>query len=62
MMKPLLDIDQAYNLILQEEKQRSLSVMSQINSGAFVFNSSLHNNSIDHSAFVARQRSYISGT
>lgn len=38
MMKLLPDIDQAYNLILQEEKQRSLTAMSQFISGSSTFN------------------------
>ena len=38
MMKPLPSIDQVCQLIVQEEKQRSLSTMSQINSNAVAFN------------------------
>ena len=55
MTRPLLNIDQAYNLILQEEKQRSLTVMSQFTSASSAFNG----NFLDcpkHSAFATQQR------
>ena len=57
MMKPLPDVDQEYNLILQEEKQRSLTAISQISSGSSTFNVSLQDNN-NHSAYAAQQRSY----
>ena len=37
MMKPLPNIDQVYSLIQQEEKQRSLSAVSQLSHGATAF-------------------------
>ena len=40
MMKPLPSIDQVYQLIVQEEKQRSLSAMYQISNNAAAFNTS----------------------
>jgi len=60
MMKPLPDVDQVYNLILQEERQSSLISISQFTSGSSAFNASFHD-SIDHSAFAAQQRSYNFG-
>jgi len=60
MMKPLPDIDQAYNLILQEEKQSSITAMSQFTSGSSAFNANFLDRS-EHSSFATQQRSYNSG-
>ena len=71
MRKPLPDIDQVYNLVLQEEKQRSLTAMTQFLHGSTAFNASfygkdaynpIHGSSItDHSAFTAQQKPYNLG-
>ena len=64
MMKPLPDIDQEYNLILQEEKQRSLTAMSYFTNGSTAFNVSLHGRDIfatNHSALVGQHRNYNPG-
>ena len=55
MMKPLPSIDTVYQLIVQEEKQRPLSTLSQINNNAASFNASKINN---HTVLAAQQRDY----
>lgn len=59
-MKSLPDIDQAYNLILHEEKQRLLTAMSQFTSGSSAFNANFLNQS-KHYAFATQQKSYNLG-
>jgi len=60
MMKPLPDIDKVYNIILQEEKQRSLIAVSQFSSGSTAFNASSQA-SIEHPVLAAQQRTYNTG-
>lgn len=63
MMKPLPDIDQVYNLILQEEKQKSLTAMSQFSHGSAAFNANLYGKEVsgfNHTALASQQRSYNS--
>jgi len=60
MMKPLADIDQVDNIILQEEKQRALTALSQFNSSSAAFNASNHDK-VEHSVFVVQQRLSNSG-
>ena len=60
MMKPLLDIDQVYNIILQEEKQRALTTLSQFNNDTTAFNASNHDMA-EHTVLAAQQRSYNLG-
>ena len=60
IMKPLPDIDQVYNMTLQEEKQRSLIAVPQFSNGSTAFNASTHV-SLDQSVFAAQQRSYNTG-
>jgi len=57
MMKPLPSIDQVYQLVSQEEKQRSLSAMSHISNNAAAFHASdiVLN---EHSALVVQQKHY----
>ena len=61
MMKPLPNIDQVYQLIIQEEKQRSLSAMTQINSSAAAFNVNNSMISQDCSAMAAQHKVYKDG-
>jgi len=58
MMKPLPSIDQVYQLIVQEEKQRSLSAMSQINSNAVAFNAGDITFSSNNIALAAQQKAF----
>ena len=58
MMKPLPSIDQVYQLIAQEEKQRSLSAMSQISNNAVAFNAGDTMLSKDCSAMVLQHKVY----
>jgi len=56
MMKPFPSIDQVYQLIIQEEKQRSLSTTTQISNNASVF--SVNNLSVqkDHAVMAIQHR------
>jgi len=60
MMKPLPSIDQVCQLIVQEEKQRSLSTMSQINSNAVAFNVGEIVFSSNHVALATQQKTFHS--
>lgn len=63
MMKPLLNIDQVYSLIQQEEKQRSLTAVSQFShdSAAFLADlSSKDTTQTEHSALAIQHRGYNS--
>ena len=63
MMRPLLSLSQAYNVILQEEKQRSFSLASHIVSQSSAFNVQTplgsrieQHTGNDHVALVGQQR------
>ena len=58
MMKPLPSIDQVYQLIAQEEKQRSLSAFSQINNNVAAFNASDMVSSNNYNDMAVQQRTY----
>jgi len=53
MMKPLSDIDQVYNLILIEEKQRAFTTLSQFNNSSAAFNASSHDKA-EHVVFAVQ--------
>ena len=59
MMKPLPNIDQVYNLIQQEEKQRSLSAISQFSHGSSAFHANSHGQEAtiaDHTALITQHQ------
>ena len=58
MMKHFPTIDQVHQLIIQEEKQRSLSAMSQINSNVAAFSVGDLVISNDHTTLSTQQRAY----
>jgi len=58
MMKPLPSIDQVYQLIAQEEKQRSLSALSQISNNAAAFHAGEMTFPNSHNAMAVQQRSF----
>ena len=58
MMKPFPAIDQVYQLLVQEEKQRSLSAMTQANHNAVAFNTGEMIMPNDQSAMAVQHRPF----
>lgn len=59
MIKPSPNLDQVYQIVLQEEKQRSLSSTTSVNSNSAAFHSYISGDSFKNNQF--QQRSYSQG-
>jgi len=59
MMKPLPSIDQVYQLVIQEEKQRSLTASAQTSNTASAFHVGELVSSTDHSALAVQQHGFL---